>query len=113
VLDSRRPVNQDRLQAAKDKGLSPEQLRFAAALCPTARNQLFVQAVKGIEEIEPLVLEKIDYLAFEKGRGGQMWKKELQDPVILGDCIRRLMLHYRRSMLRYKRFGDREFAPRC
>jgi len=110
VLDNRRPLDQDRLQAAEKAGLTPEQLPFAAALCPTARTQLFVQAVKGIEEIEPLVLQKIDYLAFEQRRGGQMWKKELLDPVILGDCIRGLMLHYRRSMLRYKQFGSRESA---
>ncbi|KAF2491590.1 hypothetical protein BU16DRAFT_122880 [Lophium mytilinum] len=69
-----------------------------------ARTQLFIQAARGIEEVEVLVLKQIDHLAFDK-RDGQVWRKKLRDPVILGHCIRRFALHYRRSMLRYKRLS--------
>jgi hypothetical protein len=103
-LDNRRPIDLDLFQDLKGRG-ADERLWRASGISKLARNQLFKQAVKGIEKIEELVLDEMDGLLSGDARGRT---KAFQgsDPVLFGLCIRRLALHYRRTMQRYKRFGD-------
>jgi len=87
---------------------------FRASSMPSqVRSQLFMLAAKRIEELEREVLEQLDGLV------PQCRAKPLQadNALMVGLCIRRLSLYYRRTMLRYKQFNkgtspsSRTFTP--
>jgi len=98
-LDSRRPIVQERFLQYRSKGL--DDIMFRASSMPSqVRSQLFILAAERIEELEREVLEQLDRLV------PQCRDKPLQadQALMVGLCIRRLSLYYRRIMLRYKQF---------
>ena len=105
-LDERGPVEQleeDRLRAACNTHAhySPRKYAF---LSLSARNQLFIHIAEQFELLETKILSEIDKFVFQK-KQGRAWQPSCSDPLILGLCIRRMGLQYRRSMIRYKTFG--------
>ncbi|TAQ91046.1 hypothetical protein B7494_g666 [Chlorociboria aeruginascens] len=97
-LDSRRPVDYDRLQAVKGEDVSIMNWRFVASISNAARKQIFLQAIKAITKNEKYVLGELDRLVSSRNQIGY-------DPVVLGLCVRRLSLYYRHIMARYKALG--------
>ncbi|KAI0855116.1 hypothetical protein F4860DRAFT_497329 [Xylaria cubensis] len=83
--------------SAKDFGA----WKISASLPGPARTQLFTHIANLIQPLELEVLEEIDkYIAKRDKANGFVG-----DPLIYALCIRRLCLHYRRSVLRYGQFG--------
>ena len=112
-LDKRRPIDDDLVSVLKAKGLDVRLWRFFSSVSEMVRRQIFVQAAKGIEELEKEVLKQLDTLINAvsplRQKKSLSWDYQCSDPVIVGFCIRRLALQYRRTMERYKQFGDCEF----
>jgi len=102
-LYSRLLIDQAKFEYYKAKGLDDRLFRVSA-ISKRTRDQLFKQAATGLESLEKLVLPEIDLLL-------PAWrvKANTPNPLILGLCVRRLALHYRRSMVRYKQFGEGKF----
>jgi hypothetical protein len=74
-----------------------------AAMSMPIRNQLFSIAANAIEDTEKELLKNIDDLV----HGPRPYRDyKPSNPVILGLCIRRLSLYYRRIMMRYKSFNS-------
>lgn len=81
---------------------------FRASSMPTrVRGQLFKFAAEKIEELEREVLTQLDDLVPDYRDKPLHADRAL----IVGLCIRRLSLYYRRIMLRYKQFKDGMSPP--
>jgi hypothetical protein len=101
-LDGRRPLEIDRFALSMEDSEGKEALsRKLGTMTMRVRNQLFRIAASALEEIEPRVLYAID-----SGMYGRKLDRYFRNPTILGLCIRRLSLYYRRIMMRYRSFGS-------
>jgi hypothetical protein len=72
-------------------------------MSPVAREQLLLVAADGIDETEMQLMSEFDALMRDFGPSPQ-------DSIIIGMCLRRLSLYYRRRMRRYKLISGGKFA---
>lgn len=70
-------------------------LKEEPQISTTARVQLFLRAIEGIEDTETKVFKKIDAL---------LTKWDARNEVVVGMCLRRLQLEHRRRVARYRMF---------
>jgi hypothetical protein len=102
-LDGRRPIENDRFQhCMAESGENENMSKKLGAMTMPMRNQLFQIAVMGIERTEAKLLDDIDKAVYNK-KTGRLYIQ--RSPIVLGLCLRRLTLYYRRIMMRYLGFG--------
>ena len=99
-LDSRRPIDKEQFEKLREQGVDKRLFR-ESAIPKGIRGQLFKLSAQSIEQFEIRILASIDELLPANRKSN----KEISDPLILGLCVRRLSLHYRRIMLRYQQFN--------
>lgn len=104
-LDSRRHIDQDSF--LEDRSGRKDDF-FRACRMPThIRAELFKLAVKMIEELEEEVMIQLDNLVPDY----RECKLHPHHRLIVGLCIRRLSLHYRSIVLRYKHSEGSKSPP--
>jgi hypothetical protein len=103
-LDGRRPIENDRFKSCMTESGEDENMsKKLGAMTMAIRNQLFQIAVMGIETTEDKLLDDIDKAVVYDKKTRRFYI--LCSPIVLGLCLRRLTLYYRRMMMRYRGFG--------